>query len=328
MALPIRVARAIVGLLEESVPYTFNEPSAGNSFHAVNIGFSPTSQLYKRKDTRSHFGRLDALPGSAEADITFEIPLVGTTSMATPSLPYWWKAMVACGHSVTGVAATSITFKPTSTFDGSGTFPAITQPFEVYSVALWDEGVRYAISGAQGDISISSKQGEPLIAKFKFHGAYVATADDTQPVVTDTVIVPPVCLGATLSVHGVTSLAFDGFEFTKGNVLSKRGDISQTSGVRGAWITEQEPMIKISPEMVTVASLDFFGKWRSGAVGVFNTGTIGGTTGNKFALSCPRAQFRDLGLGEREGARIADMGLALTTLGTDAAGTDYTLVIT
>jgi hypothetical protein len=331
MALPYRTARAIVGIVKESTPYTFLEPAAVDSFHAVNIGFSPSAQLYERKDTRAHFGLLDALPGSAEADITFEIPLVGA---AAGVAAFWDAAMLACGHSRTVATTTSVTYKPTTIFDGttSGTTPnIITQPGEVYSVAIWEEGngPRYAISGAQGNFSLSSKQGEPLIGKFKFHGAYVTVADDaTPPAVTDSIVVPPVCLGATMSVHAVSTLAFDGFDFDKGNVLSKRGDISQASGVRGAWITAHKPMIKISPEMVSVATLDFYLKWRQGTAGAFTTGTIGTTAGNRFNFTAPRTQFRDLGLADREGARVADLGLACTTLGTDVSGLDYNLLIT
>jgi hypothetical protein len=327
MALPFRKARWIVGVIAETTPYTFLEPAAGQSFHAINISINPTAQLYERKDSRAHFGRLDNLPGSAEMEISFEVLAVGAASAGV--VPFWDLAMMACGHQRITVAVTSITYKPSTVFDGTGT--TTLQPSEVYSVCVWEEGggPRYALSGGQGNVSISSKQGEPLVLKFTFHGAYVAVIDDaTPPAVTDSVLTPPVLLSAGVSVHGVATLAFDGFNFDKGNVLSKRGDINQVSGIRGAWITEHKPMIKIAPEMMTVASLDFYGKWRSGANGVFTTGVMGSAAGNRFQFIANRTQFKDLGSGEREGASTADLGLAITTAGTAVSGDDYSLAIT
>lgn len=331
MALPFRVARAIVGVARETTPYTFLEPSAAESFHAVNISISPTAQIYERKDTRSHFGLLDNIPGSAEMEFSFEIVAVGAAAAGT--VPFWDIPMLATGHQKSVTAATSVVYKPTTLFDNSSVAgpPVVTQPGEVYSVAVWEElgGPRYALSGGQGNVSISSKQGEPLILKFTFHGAYVAVIDDaTPPAVTDSILIPPQLLSAGISVHGVATLAFDGFEFDKGNVLSKRGDTNNSAGVRGAWITAHKPMIKVSPEMMTVASLDFYGKWRSGATGVFTTGVIGGTAGNRFQFVANRTQFKDLASSEREGARVADMGIAITTLGTAVSGDDYSLTIT
>lgn len=322
--------------MKETTAGTFVEPAASDCFHAINPTYGPSQQYYDRKDTRGHFGLVDGTPGAAEGDISFEIPLCGTTSLAAPTAPFWHVAMMACGHSAAGIAATSITYKPTTIFDGSGTFIAGTlQPSEGYSLAIWEDTgggtpPSYRLAGCQGNFSIKTKQGEPFIGVFKFHGAYQAVVDDTIPVVTDSALAPPQCLGASMTMHALTapSLALDGFEFDKGNVLSKRGDISAASGVRGAWITGHRPTIKIAPEMLTVAAFDFFGKWRSGATGNFTTGVLGSVAANRLNFTAGRTQLRELSHGEREGARTAEVNLLVTTAIAAVNGDDYSLVIT
>ena len=103
---------------------------------------------------------------------------------------------------------------------------------------------------------------------------------------------------------------------------------NSSSGIRGAWITKHNPSIKIDPELVAVATLDILGKWRSGATGAFTTGVIGSTAGNRYQLAAGRTQFREMSLGDREGARITALTLAITTAVNAVDGDDYTLALT
>jgi len=319
----------VVGVVKETVAGTFIEPGATDTFHAVNIQFTPTQQNFDRKDTASTFGIRDSIPGSGEGDISFELPLCGAAAAGTA--PFWGTLMRACGHSETTVAVTSVTYAPTSIFTGLTVYPS-----EGYSVSVWTDdknaanGLQLSLTGCQGNVQISTKQGEPLIGKFKFHGAYQVVANDVQPVVTDATLSPPIFLGATMTVHAVNTLAFDGFEFDKGNVINKRGDVSAASGVRSAWITGHKPMIKISPEMVLTTTLDYYGRWRAGTTGNFIASLAGAgvPAGSKMVFTAGRTQFKDLTMADREGAATADLGLQITTAANAADGADYSLVLT
>jgi hypothetical protein len=328
MALPYRVRDAVVGVILETTPYTFLEPGNAQSFPAMNITVSPSQEIEDRNDGRPHFGRLDAIPGGAEVEIGFEIYLVGASAAGT--VPYWDIPMLASGHSKTVVASTSVTYKPTTRFD-AGVVSTTTYPGEVYSVAVWEGngGPRYGLRGGQGNVKLVSKQGIPAKLQFNFKGAFEAVVDDaTPPTITASTLAPPQFLSAGISVHGVSTLAFDGIEFDKGNELSRRADSNSSAGIRGAWITKHNPSIKIDPELVAVATLDILGKWRSGATGAFTTGVIGSTAGNRYQLAAGRTQFREMSLGDREGARITALTLAITTAVNAVDGDDYTLAIT
>lgn len=327
MALPYRVRDAVVGVKAEGTPYTFDEPGNSDSFPAMNISVAPTQEIEERNDGRPHFGLLDAIPGGAEVTIGFEIYLVGSSASGT--VPYWDTAMLACGHSKTVTGSTSVVYKPTTRFDG-GTVSTTTYPAEVYSVAVWEGGggPRYGLRGGQGNVKLVSKQGLPAKLQFSYKGAFQTIADDTQPTITQSTINPVAFLSAGISIHGVSTLAFDGIEFDKGNELSRRADSNSSAGIRGAWITRHNPTIKLDPELVAIATLDIPGKWRSGATGAFTTGVIGSVAGNRYQFAAGRTQFREMSIGEREGARVLPLTLAITTAVNAVDGDDYSLTLT
>jgi hypothetical protein len=171
--------------------------------------------------------------------------------------------------------------------------------------------------------------GEGLRLKFSFKGAYSTTTDDASlPAVVDTASLPPTFLGAQLTVHANAALAYEGFDFSKGNVLSKRIDAAAQNGLKGYWITAHKPMIKVNPEMVLIGTFDAYTKWRAGTTGNFQTAVLGVTAGNRFQLICGRTQISDIGHGEREGARTYDLSLNVSTAANAVDGDDYSLVIT
>ena len=362
MATPFRSGRGVVGIKAESTPGTFNVPGATDSFHATNITFTPSQQMWERKDSTANFGLRDSIPGSAEGDISFEVAMTGVSAFHATQIaefPFWDQAFMACGHQrVATPSATvgSIVYSPTTFFRNTvtGTAPAAltASPAGGYSVSMWtdDQGLlsspkawQFSITGAQGEVSISTKQGEPLIAKFKFHGAYYPATMATQVTATgDPTLNPPTFLGAKMTLLNIASdaagaqgsWAFDGWEFTKGNVLSKRGDVSAAAGVRGAWITGHKPMIKLAPEMVNQlqpfdgsGGLDLYDRWRKGTVTTSNSFignlTAGPTLGSKFLFTVPQAQIRELALGDREGAITNEISMAITTPKGAADGADY-----
>ena len=523
MSLPIRVARGIAGILAETTAGTFNEPGNTNCFHAINLNYAPTQSKFARKDTRSHFGTIDDIPGAGEGDISWEIPLIGglVGGVPTPGIvPYWDACMLSTGHqrgilpnvtasgwvtatqyavgaivngavntyictvaiasssasplgtttssdggaagmwtyvcaknisnyvvgtaypvgsvvkgasnvyvltapftgtglsvtTPTGILATfadnggnwaymygtvpvwtasaftagavvvvapsganansgaytcvltgtatggnaptsttpglvqttadglqwlylgpsygAVHYKPTTQFDGTVVISkgmGWLQPAEGYTTTINEDfgstaSPRYAITGSQGEFSFTSKQGEPLLATFKYHGGYFAVADDTTPVVTDIGVVPPTLLGAGINFFGQT-LPVDGFNFSKGNGLSKRQDVNAASGYRGAWITSHNPTVKIAPEMQTVATFNVFSNWRAGSTGAVNLGPVGSTPGNKVGFSAIRAQIEALTLADREGARVSDVTLSVTTAMAAVSGDDYIVYV-
>jgi len=331
MALPIRIARGIVGVVKEVTVGTPVEPAGADSFHAENIVIKMSQQAYEPKATRAHFGDLDTIPGMAEGEISFEILLVGSTGAGTD--PFWHTSMLATGHQRVTVGATSTTYKSTTKFDGTGTTTLF--PSESYSVYVWEEngGPNYRLSGCQGDFGMSAKSGEPLRLKFSYKGGYQPVIDDgSPPTVTDSALVPPTFLAANLSLHGLSagSIAFEQFNFSKGNVLSPRINANSTPGLLSYWVTGHQPMIKINPEMLTVATHDFFARWRAGTTGAITFGPIpsGGGAGLKVAFTANRTQYFSVPLAERNGARVLDLEARITTAAAAVDGDDYSIAFT
>ena len=86
------------------------------------------------------------------------------------------------------------------------------------------------------------------------------------------------------------------------NEVALRPDVNQGSGHKSAVIAGRKPTLSIDPEMVTVATYDFFGKWRSGSEGAL-TLALTGSAGNICTITAPKVQYTGAKLAEKSGIR-------------------------
>ena len=76
-----------------------------------------------------------------------------------------FRLLLGCGFGETLVAVTSATYKPASTGIGS------------YTLGFYNDGTRYLISGARGDVSLKLEKGKPGMLHFVFTGADFTVTD-------------------------------------------------------------------------------------------------------------------------------------------------------
>jgi hypothetical protein len=321
----LRVSQGIVGVLLESSPFTYNEPTASDAWPAFDISAEFSGESFQRSETKSHFSRYPEIPGMAEGTISFKVLAVGASGVATA--PYYKNALAGAGFRQEITAATNVTYKPWSTYDaatGAGP-PAFINPAASYTVALGENGVQYAIKGAAGTCKLVGSSGKPLQWEFTFKGAYVAPAADTNPAITATALVPSAFLGATLSVHALAAV-FTDFTLDIGNELQPSVNANDAAGIRGYICTNRSPIATVNPEMELPATHDFFGKWRSGVTGALSFGPVNSGTGNRIALSAAAVQYRAPKMGERAGARSLDIEMPIVSTG--AEGADFSIIFT
>jgi hypothetical protein len=78
--------------------------------------------------------------------------------------------------------------------------------------------------------------------------------------------------------------------------------VNTSSGYKSAVITGRRPSLSIDPEMVLVATYDFFGKWRSGNEGALSL-ALTGAAGNICTITAPKVQYTAPKLAEKSGIR-------------------------
>lgn len=321
-----RISKAIVGVGKETTAYTYLEPGNADAYAAFDITLDYGGDNYQRREAKAHMGKLPELSGAADVTIGFKLTAVGASAAGTA--PYYGTALLGCGLRQEITSATKVEYKPWSTFDAATAAgpPATTNPAASYTVAIWEEGLQYALKGGQGNLKISAKSGEPAILEFLFKGGYVAPATDaTPPTVTLSTLVPPKFLSAALTIGG-TSIVFTDFTLDLGGDLQPSVNANDAAGIRGYYIADRRIVATVNPEMEDPATIDFFANWRAGTVVALVWGPIGSVAGNKIDFAATSVQLRPPKVGDRGGIRSLDIELAVITTG--AEGTDFTLKYT
>jgi hypothetical protein len=316
--------RAVVGIKVEAVPYTFGTPAVSDTIciPAFDIAVTYSGDVYKRKETRTHYGKLAHIPMWAKCEIAFKTCFKGSGTPATPPdiLPF----MQACWYYGVASGGTTYTFTPAS-------IDATPNPGKAYSIAVWIDGWRYALKGGLGDVNfVFSEPGPPGIFEFKFSGAYVAPAAVANPLTTGSdATVPPSFLSAVVSLNSVTTMPIQSFSINTGNKVSDLKDANDAAGLLGCIITDREMNGKVTI-LNTPGTHDPFALWRAGTQFAIQTGVINaaGTAGNRYQLIAPYCQYQMPTLGDIDGLSSVDIPFTIGTLPAGVAGSDFSIAFT
>lgn len=296
--------RKIIVAKIESVEGTGENLVVGDAgILAIDPKFEVDFKMHERNNQLNSLSPLVPIPGARSAKISFRAEVKGAgiayTNLIKPALsPY----LRACGFAETVVTTSgseSVTYLPAS----SGV-PSLT-------IWVYIDGVIKKARGCRGNVKFSGKLGEPVFAEFNFEGVFTEVIDGAMLSPTFEATVPPVVLGNTLTLDSYAMIA-ESISFDMGNTLALRTSMSAPDGYLSANITDRKPTGQLDPEMVTVATYDFFGKWKAGNPAALTFGPIGPLNAyNKFTITAPRMVYTSVGEGDRQGDLIADLSFML-----------------
>lgn len=273
-------------------------------------------KMFERSIVNSSLSKFSDVPGTRAGKITFKTEVKHAGSDVAPAIG---KYLVGCG------------FKET---DGSGTFtytPASesgTSQFKSLTMWMYSDGVIYKLAGCRGNVKFSGKVGEPLMADFEFLGKYVGVVDGALITPTYESSLPKVLTGTTLQLvsAGVTttSLRASSVDLDMGNSLQLRESVSEATGFYSCLITDRNPNGKIDPEMTTVATYDFYGKWLAATSAAITVGPLGGssTQFERVTISVPKAITSKIGDTDRNGISVADYSFRMVRASDSGSGDD------
>lgn len=275
---------------QEAVAGTAEVLAGVDAFLAMNITFNPEIEMGARDNVTSSLSQFSPVAGARKATIEFDVELKGSgVGPATP--PALGKLLKGCGFGEAIVAVTSVTYKPAST--------AIAP----ITLAMYNDGVKYTVIGALGNVNLKLEKGKPGLLHFVFTGADFTVTDVallTTGVAYET-SKPIPFLTATLLIDSYAAL-LGALEFNMNNEVALRPDVNASSGHKTAVITGRKPTLSIDPEMVLVATYDVFGKWRSGNEGAL-TLVLTGAAGNITTITAPKVQYTGAKLADKSGIR-------------------------
>ena len=283
------VKRAQLAAKAEGTEGSAETLAGADAFLAMNVSFKPEIEMHPRDNVSASLSNFSQVPGARKATMEFDVEVKGSGTAGTA--PALGKLLKACGFGETVVAATSVTYKPASTGIGS------------MSLAVYNDGVRYGIFGARGNVSLKLEKGKPGMLHFVFTGADFTVTDVAMlsSAVSYETTVPKPFLAATMTIDAYAALV-GSMEINMNNEIALRPDVNAASGYKSAVITGRKPTLSIDPEMVTVATYDFYGKWRSGSEGAL-TLALTGSAGNICTITAPKVQYTGVKAADNSGIR-------------------------
>ena len=282
----------------EGTPETLE---AADAFLVFDPSFDPTIEHYLRDPCREVLSQLESLPGLRNAKLTLTHELVGSGAAGTA--PFYSDLWKGCGFDETIVESTSVTYQVASL-----DIPSLT--LAKYLAGNDSNALIKKIWGARGNWRLVLENGKPGLVTLEFTGADFSVSDGTLlSGVTYSSVKPPVFQGATFTFDSYAAV-ISRLELNLQNEVTLRPSVAAASGYVSAIITNRNPQATFDPEAVLVATMDFFDAWR-GSSGAALACSLGSVAGNQIAISAPKCQISELGLGDRSGLRTFEITVGL-----------------
>lgn len=300
----------------ESTFGTFNTPVSTDALQVMNLKPNPAENLrwITREVIRASLGEDQGLYGGALMGFDFDVELKGSGTAGTA--PRFGPLLQACGLQETIVGGTSVTYRPFSTIASH----------KGVSIGYKAGGVYRTAKGCRGNVSMTLAAGMPGKLSFKMVGHINTEADAAAPALSSLEATrPPPFLSAGFTI-GAFSCPIAELSLDLGNTVAISPDPNSSDGYGEVRVTARKLAGKVNPEAKLIATKDYVGIFRTNTTQTINTGTIGGTAGNRWALQIGTAYFMNVPFGDRDAllTHEIEFGAAETSSGDD----EFTLTLT
>lgn len=270
------------------------------------------ARLHERNPVKPTFGALGDLYAGALIEITGKVEIKGSGTAGTA--PEVDPVLRACGLAAANVALTSDTYTPTST------------GHESVTAYYWEDGLLYKVTGCRGAaLKATAEIGKPGMFEFALKGHFAGPIDEVLPAPTFDAQAPVVAHGMAFVTDGF-SPNISGFNADFGGSLIVPDDLTAADGFGEIHIGGPRRVVGgFDPLSTLVAEYDWVAKWKANNAASMTTGVIGATAGNRWQMTFPKTQYREIGRADNNGIRKRDIGfLAQETAGDD----EFSLVFT
>lgn len=260
-----------------------------DALQVMNLQMKPAENLrmIEREIIRASLNPEQAVYGGSLIGFTFDAELKGSGTAGTA--PLFGRLMQACGFSETVVASTSVTYAPESDLTAH---KGVTIGYR--------EGGNYRIAkGCRGNVSINLTTGQYGKLSFTMLGHISSETAATAPTPTFESTVPPAFVGATFKI-GTFAAPIEALTVDMSNTIAPALNPNNSDGFGDIRITARNTQGTVNPEVELIGTKDYIALFRAGTQQAIQTGTIGGTAGNQWALSLPKAYFRNVEPGDRD----------------------------
>lgn len=208
------------------------------------------------------------------------------------------------GEVITGATSLASATTGSVASDAGKEFKPVTDSVSSLTIGSYEDGVKKLMKGARGKVKFALKAGEPVMMDYEFQGVDAGVTDVALlSGVTYESTVPPALLSAALLLDTYSAKVGE-IDLDVASELSERDDISEAQGLLSYAYAGRRISGNLNPEMVTVATFDFIGKWVGATTAVLDV-TVGSVAGNKFRFYAPKVQFTKVDDADRGGIAVA-----------------------
>jgi len=255
-------------------------------FNIYDAVINETVNVTKR-ESQGSFDRLKASAGTRSGVATFKTDVAWD---GTATLPTWATVLFPCCGYVNSAGA----FTPRSEAPGSNVKTA--------TIGVYSDGKRKQLSGAAGTFRLVMPAGERAFIEWTFTGSYDGETAQTllSPTYPDPASEVAIRFAsATLTYDSVAAKVAEA-SLDAGNQVVLREDGTTASGYCGAIVADREPMFRMNPEAVLIATQDRNNNWLSEDEAAISV-VLDGPSTSDITIAIPKAQIMNAPEGEREG---------------------------
>lgn len=270
----------------ESTAYTAESLAASDSnFNFYDVVCTPNFDIRQRQSANK-FSNRKSTTGGRSATVTFKTDIVGNGDGAAP--PWADLLLPACGF----VDSTN-TFTPRSEVPGTNV--------KTLTIAVYEDGRKKLVKGCVGTGKLVLESGKDAMIEWTFTGAWVQMTDAAILAPTYPTEIPMRFADSTVAIGAFTPCV-QKIEFDFGNNVVLREDPAETSGYKGAIITDRNVIGSIDPEAELVATYDAYGKWLANTEEALSVVLDDGT--DVLTITAPKAETTNIdGDGDRNSLR-------------------------
>lgn len=207
----------------------------------------------------------------------------------------------ACNFTETIAAGASVSYDPNS----------LQSTAESITIWVYIDGICHKVTGCRGTFDMELKAGEYGKIKWEFTGLYQGPVDLALATGTFNQTIPARFLSAQFALDSYAGI-IENCKISIGNEITKRVSANAITGILEYFIKQRNVTGNVDPEMVLVATKDFWTLW-SGSSAVAFTARVGSTAGNICTITGPRVQLSEaLKYGDRENILTLDMPIIFT----------------
>jgi hypothetical protein len=310
----------VIGAAIETTQGTAVSLSATDFIEAMDVEVEPESELIEVPRVSSSLDPFAQITGKKNYNVKFKTFLKGSGD-ADLGIPPLDALLQSCGLTSTASANVSVTYAPTSAAASANFYgPGKSVTVKSYEGAA-ASGLLKVVAGAMFNPKFILEAGKPAIIEFSGKGKYTAVADaafpSNSPVLTD----PPIVQSCTFTTQTYAAI-ISKLEIDFGNEISPRDDVHGATGILGYHITGRKPTGSIDPELVLVATHDYYGKVAAGTTGQLQI-VLGSGTGLIWTITCPKVQYGNISPGDRGGVHTLSVPLIFSR----SSGDDWISIV-